>query len=168
MADQTFTQHRIDDDLLTLHEPNSHAFDVILQSVRRAGGGDAPLDVRISFELGWPTYDRAFEMFNLFHSAPDVRGEGPPGGLIEGKRVRVEARLDDALALEHFASADPASIAARLLDLGEQEPQHALLETEAWFALQVTQGDELFDDGPPGALREGYSTAWAAAERVSR
>lgn len=154
-----FESHAVDGDLLTLREPNGTTFDVFLQSVRRAEG--EPPDVRIVFEMGWPTYERTVEVFGFFHATEDVRGDGPPGGLIEGKRVRVEARLDDALARAEAATASAAEIAAWLLDLGQGDPQHALLDTEAWFALHVDQASE---DG----LREGYSTAWADAERVSR
>jgi len=108
-------------------------------------------------------------IFQLFHCPPEVRGEGPEGGLIEGKRVRVEARLDDALAREHFAGSDAPGVAARLLELSESDPQHVLLETESWFALTVTQALDLPPGAPEGAsLREGYRTAWADAPTVSR
>ncbi|MCA9858044.1 MAG: hypothetical protein KC458_12305, partial [Dehalococcoidia bacterium] len=91
------------------------------------------------------------------------------GGLIEGKRVRIEARLDDALAREHFAGADAEAVAARLLELSESDPQHVLLETESWFALTVTQALDLPPDAPSEAsLREGYRTTWADAPTVSR
>ena len=38
------------DDLLTLHEPNTYEFRVIFVSVSHAGGGAAPLDVRITVD----------------------------------------------------------------------------------------------------------------------
>jgi len=160
-------------DILTLHEPNTHQFDAILLGVRRAGGSDGePLDVRITFELGWETYDRAIVVFHLFHCPPEARAPGPEGGLIEGKRVRVEARLDDALAREHFGSADAptdaAGIAARLRELRDTDTQHPLLLTESWFALAVTQEADLPLDAPAGAsLREGYQTQWMDARTVT-
>lgn len=157
------------DDLLTLHEPNTYEFRVIFVSVSHAGGGAAPLDVRITVDLGWDAYDRSIATFQLFHCPPDVRGDGPEDGLIEGKRVRVEARLDDALAREHFAGADAEAVASRLIELSDSDPQHALLETEAWFALTVTQALDLPPDAPEGAaLREGYRTTWAGAPKVTR
>lgn len=163
------------DGLLTLHEPNTREFTVIFVSAAHevgdgaASGGAAPLDVRITVDLGWETFERAVQMFQLFHCAPEVRGEGPEGGLIEGKRVRIEARLDDALAREHFAGADAEGVAARLLELSESDPQHILLETESWFALTVSQALDLPPDAPAGAaLREGYRTTWSDSPTVSR
>ena len=158
------------DELLTLHEPNTHEFRVLLKATSFEGGpGGALLDVRMTVDLGWDTYDREIVIFQLFHCPPDVRGEGPEGGLIEGKRVRIEARLDDALAREHFADADAEAVAARLLELSESEPQHVLLETESWFALTVTQALDLPPDAPAEAsLREGYRTTWTDAPTVSR
>ena len=157
------------DSLLTLHEPNTHEFRVVFVSTSHTGGGGEPLDVRIVVDLGWEAYERSIGLFQLFHCTPDVRGEGPEGGLIEGKRVRVEARLDDALAREHFASTDAEGVASRLSELSEGEPQHILLETESWFALHVTQAVDLPPDAPEGAdLREGYRTTWADASTVSR
>lgn len=155
-------------DILTLHEPNTHEFDVILNAVSHEGSADGePLDVRITFELGWDTYDRSILTFTLFHCPPDVRGEGPEGGLIAGKRVRVEARLDDALAREHFADSDAEAVAQRLIELRESDLKHPLLETEAWYALAVTQEIDLPPDAPEGAaLREGYRTSWMDARTV--
>lgn len=155
--------------LLTLHEPNTYEFRVIFDSTSTTGGGGAPLDVRITVTLGWDAYERSIDLFQLFHCPPDVRGDGPEGGLIEGKRVRVEARLDDALAQEHFADSDAEGVAARLLDLAETDTRHILLETESWFALAVTQAIDLPPDAPEGAdLREGYRTTWADASKVTR
>lgn len=152
-----------------MHEPNSHEFDVILVAVTTSGGGAAPLDVRIVFETGWETYDREFEIFNLYHSSPEVRGEGPPGGLIPGKQVRVEIRLDDALAREHFDGVSADEVAQRLLALAEREPQHDLLETESWFLIAATQEIALGADAPAaGMVREGFRTSWADASTVSR
>jgi hypothetical protein len=157
------------DSLLTLHEPNTYEFRVIFDSTSYAGGGSAPLDVRITVTLGWDAYERSIDLFQLFHCPPDVRGDGPEGGLIEGKRVRVEARLDDALAREHFADADAAGVAARLAELSETDTQHALLDVESWFAIAVTQAIDLPEDAPAGAsLREGYRTTWADAAKVAR
>lgn len=155
--------------LITLHEPNTYEFNVLLMGVSHTGGGATPLDVRITVDLGWDSYDRSVVIFHLFHCPPDVRGAGPEGGLIEGKRVRVEARLDEALAQEHFADTDAEGVAARLAELSESDSQHPLLETESWFAITVTQALDLPDEAPEGAaLREGYRTAWADASRVSR
>ena len=154
------------DDLLTLYEPNGHHFDVILVEVRvedREGGPD----VRLVFDTGWDTYDREVEMFNLFHSAPDVRGDGPPDGFIEGNRVRCELRLSTALAREHFEGATAEEVAKRLIALRDDDPEHALLETEAWFLASASQSLPLPPEAPPGsALREGYRTKWADAARV--
>jgi len=155
--------------LLTLHEPNTYEFNVLLMGTSHTGGGGAPLDVRMTVDLGWASYDRAIVIFQLFHCPPDVRGDEPEGGLIEGKRVRVEARLDDALAQEHFADTDAAGVAERLTELSETDTRHALLDIESWFAIAVTQAIDLPDDAPAGAsLREGYRTTWADAAKVSR
>src|SRR5690606_1697448 len=127
----------------------THEFQVIFVSTSHSGG-DAP-DVRITVDLGWDAYDRSIQIFQLFHCPPDVRGDGPEDGLIEGKRVRVEARLDDALAREHFADADAEGVAARLIELRDSDAQHPLLETESWFAITVTQALDLPADAPEGA-----------------
>ena len=156
---------------LTLHKPSGTEFDVVLQEVNVTGGGEAgaPLDVRVVFETGWATFDREFEILHLFHSDEEYRGEGPPGGLIEGKQVVVEIRLDDALASEHFAGMMEAEVAARLMELEANDPTHVLLETESWFLIAATQEAPLPTDAPPGAsLREGFRTIWADAETVSR
>ncbi len=157
------------DDLLTLHEPNGHEFDVVLVEVATsspgggAEGGSNP-DVRLTFDTGWDTYDRAVEIFQLFHSAPDVRGDGPPDGFIEGKPVRVELRLASALAAEHFVGASAEDVARRLIALRDSDAGHALLETEAWYLASASQALDLPDDAPQGAqLREGFRTQWADA-----
>ncbi len=155
--------------LITLHEPNTYEFNVLLMGTSHTGGGGSPLDIRMTVDLGWDSYDRSIVIFQLFHCPPDVRSDEPDGGLIEGKRVRVEARLDDALAQEHFTDTDAAGVAARLTELSESDTQHALLDIESWFALAVTQAIDLPDDAPAGAsLREGYRTTWADAPKVSR
>ena len=155
--------------LITLHEPNTYEFNVLLMGTSHTGGGSAPLDVRMVVDLGWDSYDRSIVIFQLFHCPPDVRDTGPEGGLIEGKRVRIEARLDDALAREHFADTDAEGVATRLAELSESDSQHALLDIESWFAIAVTQALDLPDDAPEGAsLREGYRTTWADAAKVSR
>lgn len=156
------------DDLLTLHEPNGHEFDVMLVSVSadHSEGGTAP-DVRLVFDTGWDTYDREVEIFNLFHSSPDVRGDGPPDGFIEGKPVRVELRLASALAREHFHGTHPEAIARYLISLRDDDREHPLLETEAWFLTSASQSLPLPDNAPPGTtLREGYRTTWDTAPGV--
>lgn len=159
-----FQSHAVDGDLITLREPNGTDFDVILHSVRRAEGD--PVDVRIVIEMGWPTYDRTIDIFGFFHAAEDARGEGAER-FIEGKRVQVEARLGDAVAREHALAATPAELAAQLIALSEGEQGHPLLQTESWYALHVSQAAILPDDAPEGsALREGYSTTWAAQDIV--
>jgi len=155
--------------LITLHEPNTYEFNVLLMGTSHTGGGGSPLDVRMTVDLGWDSYDRSIVIFQLFHCPPDVRGDEPEGGLIEGKRVRVEARLDDALAQEHFADTDAEGVAAQLIELTESDTQHALLDIESWFAIAVTQAIDLPEDAPAGALlREGYRTTWADAPKVAR
>ena len=154
------------DDLLTLYEPNGHHFDVILVEVRVEDGEGGP-DVRVVFDTGWDTYDREVEMFNLFHSAPEVRGDGPPDGFMEGNRVRCELRLATDLAREHFQGEDAEAVARRLNALRDEDPGHALLETEAWFLASASQSLPLPPDAPPeSALREGYRTKWDAAASV--
>ncbi|MCK9487755.1 MAG: hypothetical protein M0R73_13870 [Dehalococcoidia bacterium] len=156
------------DDLLTLHEPNGHEFDVTLVSVstESAQDGTAP-DVRLLFDTGWDTYDREVEIFNLFHSSPEVRGDGPPDGFIPGKRVRVELRLSSALAREHFHGTDAETIARHLIALRDDDREHPLLETEAWYLTAASQSLPLpAEASPTAALREGYRTTWDTAASV--
>lgn len=151
------------DDFLTLHEPNGHQFDVIaLEVTVAAGGSSSAPDVRLVFDTGWDTYDREVEIFHLFHSSPDVRGDGPEDGFIEGKHVRVELRLDPSLAREHFEGASAEDVARRLIALRDDDLDHPLLETEAWYLLAATQALDLPPDAAEGSsLREGYRTRWA-------
>lgn len=153
------------DATISLQEPNGRMFPAHVVATRRDGGGDAPLDIRITFEVIWDQYDRTVDIFGLFHCPPELRGPLSGGAFKAGKDVRIEARLHRALAERHFA--DPASgdVVSRLVTLSREDPDHPLLGTEAWFALYVTQ-EVALPPGMEGALRAGYKTQWSDAAVV--
>lgn len=117
----------------------------------------AIVECRLTLALSPEVYRRVDqqELFHLVHSAREngarlIRPDRP---------VRLEARLDGSLLLllpQHPGQADGPAGEPRAAP-----PAAALLLTESWYALHITQ--EITAPDGEGTLRFRYSTSWAVA-----
>ncbi len=115
-------------------------------------------EARLTFSVPPELYQRIDEE-ELFHLQPNVRGPGAERFDPDGE-VRVEARLDASLLLGLAAMGDDIIEAGpRFSSLAAGSP---LLETESWYALNVTI--EVLRDAEGGVLREGYGTTHASPD----
>lgn len=106
--------------------------------------------VRLLIEVD-PEQWEMIDLVMLFHLRWDVRGDGEVSG---DRPVQLELRLDPSLA-DSAADVDLPTGLARL------DPEHPLLSTQSWYALEATEAVDL----PPslagkGELRSGFSTTW--------
>jgi hypothetical protein len=98
-----------------------------------------------------PEQWQLIDLVMLFHLRWDVRSEGEVSG---DRPVQLELRVDPEL-VDVAADLDLPGALAGL------DPQHPLLSTQSWYALEATEAVDL----PPslagkGELRSGFSTTW--------
>ena len=119
-------------------------------------------EARLTFTVSPELYRRidAEELFNL---SRDVRGPGSDRFEPDAE-VQVEARLDASLLMGLAAMGDDIlETGPRFSSLAEGS---LLLESESWYALNVTV--EVLRDAEGGVLREGYGTTHASSDRELR
>lgn len=126
-------------DAVLFHAPAGLPVEARLVDV---SGGDQPtVTVELPPEV-WDTVD----LFNLFRLEPKYRLVGRVSG---DRPVRVELRP--------AAPGGVADLGARLVDLSASDPGDALLDTENWCALTVT---EVVRDDGTNLVRSGFATRW--------
>jgi len=116
-------------------------------------------EVRLVFVVSPAAYEAIAEA-ELFHLAREMRGPGADRFEPDGD-VQIEARLEPALLPGMLAlGADAMRAGPALISLAQAGTAAEILETESWYALNVTI--EVLRDAEGGVLREGYSTLHAA------
>lgn len=114
-------------------------------------------EARLTFTVAPDVY-RLIDEREVFHLEVGARGPGALG-FHPDSNVRIEARLDPAL-LPGLATLGTDILAAGPA-FGALAAGSPLLESESWYALNVTV--EVLRDADGGILREGFSTAQGAA-----
>ena len=128
-----------------------------VESVTLRRDGELPPAVRIELladEIAWARIDAGA----LLHLDPDARGPVLGDGFAGGEPVRIVALLD-GLVMAALEPLDEAAIGARLRD---GDPDDPLLDTESWWALDVT-GRLQTPPGMDGEVRAGLTTVWPDA-----
>jgi len=142
---------------LALRGPGGEPLPVTAAGLAYYSRAGVVLEARLTVLIPAEIY-RQVDARALFHLAPDARGPGARGFVPEGD-IQIEARLDERLLPALVALVDtPEGAAAALVQLNGEQPGHALLATESWYALHVTRGEAV---PGLGTLRTGYSTSWA-------
>ena len=134
--------------------PSSGAVLLRVESVTLRRDGELPRAVQIELladELAWARIDAGA----LLHLDPDARGPVLGDGFAGSEPVRIVALLD-GLVMAALEPLDEAAIRARLR---AGDPEDPLLDTESWWALDVTGRLET-PPGMDGEVRAGLTTVW--------
>ena len=149
-------------------------FDPVNLPIRLPIGAPFPVDVvdaepglsryQITIQVPYDTWD-TIDVYEAFNLKNEVRG---PGKISGDGDVRLELRLADELVpalIRRIAHLGPRD---GVLELAASGDDAAELVTESWFATHVSQAVELPEElrRSGSELRDGFSTAWAEAERV--
>ncbi|MEM7579862.1 MAG: YbjN domain-containing protein [Cyanobacteria bacterium P01_A01_bin.80] len=90
----------------------------------------------------------------LFNLKPEIRAPLSGGNFQPSTEIQIEATLDPALLPKLAENAADANQAASYLQqLSQQNPNHPILSTYSWYALEVKQKQETGETG--------YRTLWA-------
>jgi hypothetical protein len=89
---------------------------------------------------------------SLFNLKPELRGSLSSGEFQPDRPIQITATLQPDLLPQLAEFQTGEQVLAHLKNLAETQPDHPLLDTENWYALQVKQ---TLDDG-----ETGYRTLW--------
>jgi hypothetical protein len=107
------------------------------------------IESRLTFQVTPPLYQR-IDTEALFNLKPELRGSFSHGEFLSETNIEITATLKPDL-LPHLTPHldDPPAYLKRL---SQEQPNHPLLSTESWLALQVKQQRE--------PVETGYRTFW--------
>ena len=114
----------------------------------------AIVECRLTLALSPEVYRRVDQQ-ELFHLVRSARENGARQ-IRPDRPVRLEARLDESLLL---LLPHPGHVDGPAGETRAAPPAAALLLTESWYALHITQ--EITAPDGEGTLRFRYSTSWA-------
>lgn len=107
------------------------------------------IESRLTFQVNPELYQR-IDTEALFNLKPELRGTLSPGEFLSEPNIEITASLKPDLLAHLTLHLDDAP--AYLKSLSQEQPDHPLLSTESWLALQVKQAREPVDTG--------YRTFW--------
>jgi len=107
------------------------------------------IESRLTFQVNLELYQR-IDTEALFNLKPELRGTLSHGGFLSEPNIEITATLKPDLLPHLTPHIDDAS--AYLKSLSQEQPNHPLLSTESWLALQVKQQRE--------PVETGYRTFW--------
>jgi hypothetical protein len=110
---------------------------------------DQLIESRLTFQVNLELYQR-IDTEALFNLKPELRGTLSHGEFLSEPNIEIPATLKPDL-LRHLTP-DLDDVPAYLKTLSQEQPDHPLLSTESWLALQVKQ--------PREPVETGYRTFW--------
>ncbi len=115
------------------------------------GKADRPIECRLTFQVTPAQYQQV-DTQALFNLKPELRSSPSNGDFQADCPIEITATLQPDLLpqLTEFTTGD--EVIAHLKNLAETQPDHPLLDTENWYALQVKQTHAQGETG--------YRTLW--------
>nr|WP_246844490.1 YbjN domain-containing protein [Hydrocoleum sp. CS-953] len=109
-------------------------------------------ECHLTFSITYQLYQR-IDTEALFNLKPEIRAPLSAGNFQPSSEIKIEATLDPALLPKIAENATDANQATSYLQqLSQQQPNHPILSTYSWYALEVKQKQETGETG--------YRTLW--------
>jgi hypothetical protein len=147
MTTQTET-HQLDTNL-TLQTPSHSLLTIHTQALIFTQQDDQLLESRLTFQVNPELYQR-IDTKALFNLKPELRGTFSHGEFLSEPHIEITASLKPDLLPHLTPHLD--DVPTYLKSLSQEQPDHPLLSTESWLALQVKQ--------PREPVETGYRTFW--------
>jgi len=145
----THTENYQLDSELTLRDSSQSALTLHTIALTLTTQDDTLIESCLTFQVTPELYQR-IDTEALFNLKPELRGTFLHGEFLSEPNIEIIASLKPDL-LPHFTPhLDDAP--AYLKSLSQEQPDHPLLSTESWLALQVKQ--------PREPVETGYRTFW--------
>jgi hypothetical protein len=134
---------------LTLQTLSHTPIIIHLQTLTLSKQDDTSSECRLSFWVNLELYQR-IDKEELFNLKPELRSPLSHGEFLSEPNIEITASLKPDLLPHLTPHLDEAP--AYLKNLSQEQPDHPLLSTESWLALQVKQ--------PREPVETGYRTFW--------
>jgi len=134
---------------LTLYDSSQSPLTVRLVTLILTRQDDTLIKFRLTFQVTSELYER-IDTEALFNLKPELRGTLSNGEFLSEPNIEITATLKPDL-LPHITP-HLEDVPAYLKSLSQEQPDHPLLSTESWLALQVKQ--------PREPVETGYRTFW--------
>ena len=143
MTAQTKT-YQLDTEL-TLQTPSQTSLTIHTQTLSLTQQNDTLIESRLTFQITPELYHK-IDTQALFNLKPELRGNLTSGEFLPSPNIEITASLKPDL-LPHLTP-HLEDVPTYLKNLSQEQPNHPLLSTENWLALQVKQQET------------GYRTFW--------
>ena len=145
----TYTDiHQLDSDLI-LHSPSQSSLTVYTLNLALTKQDNTLIVSTLTFQVT-PELYQIVDTEALFNLKPELRGSLSHGEFVSEPNIEITATLKPDLLPHLTPHLDDAP--AYLKNLSQEQPNHPLLSTESWLALQVKQ--------PREPVETGYRTFW--------
>jgi hypothetical protein len=134
--------------------PPDHLFTLLpfeTTTITFQGSDDHRMDCSFTAQITLEQYYTC-DRHHLFNLKPELRGFLSNGEFQPDRPIQITAILQPDLLPQLAEFQTGEQVLAHLKNLAETQPDHPLLDTENWYALQVKQ---TLDDG-----ETGYRTLW--------
>lgn len=113
---------------------------------------DRRIECRFTSQVRLEQYHR-LDRHSLCNLKPELRGPLTAGEFLPDRPIEIEATLQPDLLVHLQDCENSESAAAYLQTISQTQPDHPLLNTESWYALNVKQQQETGE--------VGYCTFWS-------
>lgn len=137
------------DSQLTLYDSSQVPLTIHTITLTLTTNNSTLIDFRFTFQIPPELYQR-IDTEALFNLKPELRGSLSHGEFLSEPNIEITASLKPDLLPHLTPHLDDAP--AYFKSLSQEQPNHPLLSTESWLALQVTQRRE--------PVETGYRTFW--------
>jgi len=144
----TIENHQLDSEL-TLPGSSQSPLTVRAVTLTLTKQDDTLIESRLTFQIN-PELYQLIDTEALFNLKPELRGTLSHGEFLSEPNIEITASLKPDLLPHLTPHLDDAP--AYLKSLSQEHPDHPLLSTESWLALQVKQ--------PREPVETGYRTFW--------
>jgi len=134
---------------LTLHGSSQVPLTIHTLTLTVTTNNSTLIESRLTFQLNPKLYQR-IDSEALFNLKPELRGTLSNGEFLTEPNIEITASLKPDLLPHLTPHLD--DVPAYLKSLSQEQPDHPLLSTESWLALQVKQ--------PRKPVETGYRTFW--------
>ncbi len=138
---------------LTLNNSSNSPLKIHTTSLSLSKQNNQITECRLNFCITHQLYQH-IDTEALFNLKPEIRAPLSGGNFQPSTEIQIQATLDPALLPKLAENATDANQATSYLQqLSQQQPNHPILSTYSWYALEVKQKQETGETG--------YRTLWA-------
>ncbi len=137
---------------LQLHDSSKSYLNLYALNLSLTKQNNQITECHLTFCVTHQLYQR-IDTEALFNLKPEIRAPLSGGNFQPSSEIQIQATLDPALLPKLAENAADANQAASYLQqLSQQQPNHPILSTYSWYALEVKQKQETGETG--------YRTLW--------